>query len=260
HGAVATAEGVSVGAVGDGTEAWARARGTRSGPRYHRHQHPRIRPIHVSPRATPTNMSRNTSTGDSGLGGIEFLLSPGGAGALDAFCSPLSEATAAAAGSEMTQAAKLTTSVRFGGVGDIKANLDKAEKSQLMGRDGEGVSLLSHAAQRGETEVFRVVLEFLGEKLSAKEASPRCVLAEFCAQDEDGQTPLLFAARSGSRAVFRQALEALLARATPEKVLHELTAKEKGDWTPLMAAAESGSIECFHEVLRAIRERGSEDR
>lgn len=44
------------------------------------------------------------------------------------------------------------------------------------------------------------------------------VLAEFCAQDEDGQTPLLFAARSGSGAVFRQALEALLARATPEKV------------------------------------------
>ena len=44
------------------------------------------------------------------------------------------------------------------------------------------------------------------------------VLAEFCAQDEDGQTPLLFAARSGSGAVFRQALEALMARATPEKV------------------------------------------
>lgn len=44
------------------------------------------------------------------------------------------------------------------------------------------------------------------------------VLAEFCAQDEDGQTPLLFAARSGSGAVFRQALDALLARATPEKV------------------------------------------
>lgn len=44
------------------------------------------------------------------------------------------------------------------------------------------------------------------------------VLAEFCAQDEDGQTPLLFAARSGSGAVFRQALEALLARAAPEKV------------------------------------------
>lgn len=44
------------------------------------------------------------------------------------------------------------------------------------------------------------------------------VLAEFCAQDEDGQTPLLFAARSGSGAVFRQALEALLARASPQKV------------------------------------------
>ncbi|CAM9812467.1 unnamed protein product, partial [Laminaria digitata] len=86
------------------------------------------------------------------------------------------------------------------------------------------------------------------------------VLAEFCAQDEDGQTPLLFAARSGSGAVFRQALEALLARATPEKVLQELTAKEKGDWTPLMAAAESGSVDCFHEVLRAIAERGSEER
>ncbi|CAM9386280.1 unnamed protein product [Scytosiphon promiscuus] len=255
HGAVATADGVSVGAVGGGAEGWARVRGARGGPRYHRHQHPRIRPIHVSPRATPTNVSRNTSTGDSGLGGMEFLYSPGGAGALDAFCSPLSEATAAAAGSEMTQAAKLATSVRFGGVGDIKANLDRAEKSQLMGRDGEGVSLLSHAAQRGETEVFRVVLEFLGDKLTVEE-----VLAEFCAQDEDGQTPLLFAARSGSGAVFRQALEALLARATPEKVLHELTAKEKGDWTPLMAAAESGSVECFHEVLRAIRERGSEDR
>lgn len=44
------------------------------------------------------------------------------------------------------------------------------------------------------------------------------VLAEFCAQDEDGQTPLLFAARSGSGEVFRHALEALLARATPQKV------------------------------------------
>ena len=44
------------------------------------------------------------------------------------------------------------------------------------------------------------------------------VLAEFCAQDEDGQTPLLFAARSGSGEVFRHTLEALLSRASPEKV------------------------------------------
>lgn len=44
------------------------------------------------------------------------------------------------------------------------------------------------------------------------------VLAEFCAQDEDGQTPLVCAARSGSGAVFEQALEALHARAAPEKV------------------------------------------
>lgn len=62
---------------------------------------------------------------------------------------------------------------------------------------------------------------FLTESVSCLD--PRCaafvqVLAEFCAQDEDGQTPLLFAARSGSGAVFRQALEALLARASPQKV------------------------------------------
>lgn len=69
------------------------------------------------------------------------------------------------------RAAKLTTSVRFGGVGDIQANLVRAEKSQLVGRDGEGASLLMHAAQRGETEVFRVVLDFLADKLSPQEAS-----------------------------------------------------------------------------------------
>lgn len=67
--------------------------------------------------------------------------------------------------------AKLTTSVRFGGVSDIQANLDRAENSQLIGRDGEGASLLMHAAQRGETEVFRVVLDFLAEKLTTQEAS-----------------------------------------------------------------------------------------
>lgn len=54
---------------------------------------------------------------------------------------------------------------------DIQANLDRAEKSQLIGRDGEGASLLMHAAQRGETEVFRVVLDFLGDKLTHQEAS-----------------------------------------------------------------------------------------
>lgn len=56
-------------------------------------------------------------------------------------------------------------------MGDIQANLVRAEKSQLVGRDGEGASLLMHAAQRGETEVFRVVLDFLAEKLSPQEAS-----------------------------------------------------------------------------------------
>ena len=71
----------------------------------------------------------------------------------------------------LSEPAKLATSVRFGGVGDIQANLVRAEKSQLMGRDGEGASLLMHAAQRGETEVFGVVLEFLAEKLSPQEVS-----------------------------------------------------------------------------------------
>lgn len=69
------------------------------------------------------------------------------------------------------RAAKLATAVRFGGVGDIQANLVRAEKSQLVGRDREGASLLMHAAQRGETEVFRVVLDFLAEKLTPQEAS-----------------------------------------------------------------------------------------
>ncbi|CAM9272457.1 unnamed protein product, partial [Ectocarpus fasciculatus] len=141
----------------------------------------RIQPIHVSPRVGPSNPPQKAAPADdSGLGGVELLSSPGGTGALDAFCSPLSEATAAAAGSEMTQAAKLKTSVRFGGVGDIRANLDRADKPQLISRDGEGVSLLMHAAQRGETEVFRVVLDILAEKLSEQE-----VLEEFCGQDED---------------------------------------------------------------------------
>lgn len=58
------------------------------------------------------------------------------------------------------------------------------------------------------------------------------VLAEFCAQDEDGQTPLLFAARSGSGAVFRQALEALLARASPHKVCTSTCHENPGLSTP----------------------------
>lgn len=84
------------------------------------------------------------------------------------------------------ETAKLSTSVRFGGVGDIQANLVRAEKSQLMGRDGEGASLLMHAAQRGETEVFRVVLEFLAEKLSPQEASssPSKGLVHYCCVDQ----------------------------------------------------------------------------
>lgn len=104
HGAVATAAGVSVGAVGGGAEGWARVRGLRNRPLSYRHHHPRIRPIHASPKATPTEEWQKTSAEDSGLGGVEFLSSPGGTGVLDTFCSPLSEATAAAAGSEMTQA------------------------------------------------------------------------------------------------------------------------------------------------------------
>lgn len=56
-------------------------------------------------------------------------------------------------------------------MGDIRANLDRADKPQLVSRDGEGVSLLMHAAQRGETEVFRVVLDILAEKLTEQEAS-----------------------------------------------------------------------------------------
>lgn len=67
------------------------------------------------------------------------------------------------------QAAKLTSSVRFGSVGDIQAILNRAEKSLLVERDGEGASLLMHAAQRGETDVFRSVLDFLAAKLTPTE-------------------------------------------------------------------------------------------
>lgn len=42
----------------------------------------------------------------------------------------------------------------------------------LLGRDGEGASLLMHAAQRGETDVFRSVLDFLADKLTPNEARP----------------------------------------------------------------------------------------
>jgi len=104
EGAIATAEGVRIGGVGGGAEGWARVRGMGVRPRSYRHHYPRIQPIHASPRATPANLSQITSADDSGVGGVEYLTSPGGTGVLDAFCSPLSEATAAAAGSEMTQA------------------------------------------------------------------------------------------------------------------------------------------------------------
>lgn len=104
EGAIATAEGVRIGGIGGGAEGWARVRGMGARPRTYRHHYPRIQPIHASPRAVPTNLSQVNSAGDSGLGGMEYLISPGGTGVLNAFCSPLSEATAAAAGSEMTQA------------------------------------------------------------------------------------------------------------------------------------------------------------
>lgn len=89
-----------------GAEAWARVRGRG---RISRH-HPRIRPTHergASPASTPPRreVSRVASAEDSGLGGVEFLSSPGGTGCLlDAFCSPASENTAA--GAEMTQASE----------------------------------------------------------------------------------------------------------------------------------------------------------
>ena len=67
------------------------------------------------------------------------------------------------------EAAKLTSSVRYGSVGDIQANLVRAEKSLLIERDGDGASLLMHAAQRGETDVFRSVLDFLAAKLTPTE-------------------------------------------------------------------------------------------
>lgn len=69
------------------------------------------------------------------------------------------------------RAAKLMTSVRYGSVGDIQANLMRADKSQLLGRDGEGASLLMHAAQRGDTHVFCAVLEFLSKRLSSGEVT-----------------------------------------------------------------------------------------
>lgn len=112
EGAIATAEGVRIGGVGGGAEGWARVRGMGARPRSYRHQYPRIQPIHASPRTTPTNLSQMNSAGDSGLGRVEYLVSPGGTGVLDAFCSPLSEATAAAAGSEMTQAGTVSRSTQ----------------------------------------------------------------------------------------------------------------------------------------------------
>lgn len=69
----------------------------------------------------------------------------------------------------LSKSAKLTSSVRFGSVGDIQAILNRAEKSLLVERDGEGASLLMHAAQRGETDVFRSVLDFLAAKLTPTE-------------------------------------------------------------------------------------------
>lgn len=68
---------------------------------------------------------------------------------------------------------KLTTSVRYGSVGDIQVNLERADKTQLVGRDSDGASLLMHAAQRGETAVFAAVLNFLSEKLAATEVSEK---------------------------------------------------------------------------------------
>ena len=102
---------VAPGAAGDrrsgsgsgSVDGWTRVRGRgRSG-----RSHPRIRPTHergASPASTPRDLTRMASSiDDSGLGGVEFASSPGGAGfLLDAFCSPLSENTVA--GPEMTQA------------------------------------------------------------------------------------------------------------------------------------------------------------
>lgn len=78
---------------------------------------------------------------------------------------------------------KLTTSIRYGSVGDIQANLERAERTQLIGRDGEGGSLLMHAAQRGETAVFGAVLDFLSEKLTVEEVSAIEVLHRMLRSD-----------------------------------------------------------------------------
>lgn len=94
-------------AGGDGidvSERSGRVKGRARGPGGPRH--PRIRPTHergASPASTPRNLPRAASGDDSGgLGGAEFLSSPGGTRLLDAYRSPLSESTAT--GSVMTEA------------------------------------------------------------------------------------------------------------------------------------------------------------
>lgn len=94
-------------AGGDGVEVserCGRVKGRARGPGGPRH--PRIRPTHergASPASTPRNLPRAASGDDSGgLGGAEFLSSPGGTRLLDAYRSPLSESTAT--GSVMTEA------------------------------------------------------------------------------------------------------------------------------------------------------------
>lgn len=106
-GGISVGPGVSggighLGSGATGSEGWARVRGRVRPGRYP----PRIRPTHergASPASSPKNLSRIPSADGSGLGGVEFLSSPGGTGCLlNAFCSPLSENTAP--GPEMTQA------------------------------------------------------------------------------------------------------------------------------------------------------------
>lgn len=93
--------GVDIAGAG-GAETWARVRGRG---RTARHQ-ARVRPTlerGASPGSTPTprNGLHLTSGEDSGLGGVDFLSSPGGTGSLfDGFCSPLSEYNGS--GAEMT--------------------------------------------------------------------------------------------------------------------------------------------------------------
>lgn len=94
-------------AGGDGvdvSERGGRVKGRARGPGGPRH--PRIRPTHergASPASTPRNLPRAASGDDSGgLGGAEFLSSPGGTRLLESYRSPLSESTAT--GSVMTEA------------------------------------------------------------------------------------------------------------------------------------------------------------